>query len=119
MFPRYFRDPGALAEQANLIDSRSATTGGHFAVFSASRMDRFGSGPKAAANITRLEEPKAVVVIGGQQAGLFGGPLYTAYKALTILALARDAERTSGDPSSPSSGSPRRTATSRRSTTRS
>ena len=39
-----------------------------------------------------------MVVIGGQQAGLLGGPLYTFYKAITIIRLAKQAEEQLGQP---------------------
>ena len=97
MIPRHFREPNALAEQAKLIDSRTYDRRSLCGVLR-EQNERFGSGPKALANVTRLEDPKAVVVIGGQQAGLFGGPLYTAFKALTILAVARHAESVLGRP---------------------
>ena len=35
-----------------------------------------------------LREPNALVVITGQQTSLFGGPLFTLYKALTVVQLA-------------------------------
>ena len=43
--------------------------------------------------LARLREPGAVVVTSGQQPGLFTGPLYTIYKALSSAALARVLER--------------------------
>jgi len=77
MFPRYFRDENALAEQAKLIDGRTYDRRSLCGVLR-EQNERFGSGAAALANVARLEDPKAVVAIGGQQAGLFGGPLYTA-----------------------------------------
>lgn len=48
--------------------------------------------PAVERNLKRLLEPNSLVVIGGQQAGLFTGPLYTIYKAVTVIQLAKWAE---------------------------
>jgi bacillithiol synthase len=47
-----------------------------------------GASEIAIANIERLRQKDSVVVITGQQAGFFTGPLYTVYKALTAIKLA-------------------------------
>ncbi len=55
--------------------------------------------PEAAADAAgRLDDPGAVAVVTGQQAGLFGGPLYTLLKAVSAIRLARRAERVFGVP---------------------
>jgi bacillithiol biosynthesis cysteine-adding enzyme BshC len=41
----------------------------------------------------RLGDPRAVAIVTGQQAGLFGGPVYTLLKAITALKLAARIER--------------------------
>jgi len=43
-------------------------------------------------SLDRLRESGAVVVTTGQQPGLFTGPLYTVFKALSAVALARELE---------------------------
>ncbi len=49
----------------------------------------FGSDPHAFENIALLEKPETYAVVTGQQVGLFGGPLYTVFKTITALKLAR------------------------------
>ncbi len=49
--------------------------------------------PASRAAAARLADPAAVTVVTGQQAGVFGGPLFTLLKALTALQLARRTER--------------------------
>ncbi len=46
----------------------------------------------------RLDDRRTVAVVTGQQAGLFGGPLYTLLKAVSAIRLARRAERVFGVP---------------------
>lgn len=43
--------------------------------------------------IERLKEKNSVVVIGGQQAGLLTGPMYTINKIISILTLAKEKEK--------------------------
>jgi bacillithiol biosynthesis cysteine-adding enzyme BshC len=50
---------------------------------------RRGAPPPALQAIAQLRDPRTVAVVTGQQAGLFGGPLYTLLKAVTALQLAR------------------------------
>lgn len=44
-------------------------------------------------NIYRMKDPRSVVVIGGQQAGLLTGPLYTIHKIISIIKLAKEQEQ--------------------------
>jgi bacillithiol biosynthesis cysteine-adding enzyme BshC len=46
----------------------------------------------------RLADPNAVAIVTGQQAGLFGGPLFTLYKALTAVKLAAKVSADHGVP---------------------
>lgn len=48
-----------------------------------------GKNEKRDANLKLLKDGKAVCVVTGQQVGLFGGPLYTLYKALSVIKLAQ------------------------------
>jgi bacillithiol biosynthesis cysteine-adding enzyme BshC len=62
--------------------------------FDASLAKAFWPSPAVEQGVRRLCMPGAVAVTSGQQPGLFTGPLYTVYKALSTAALARRLERT-------------------------
>lgn len=53
---------------------------------------------KTLEQIERLKAPESVVVVGGQQAGLFTGPIYTVNKILSILVEAKSVEESLAKP---------------------
>ena len=54
---------------------------------------RLGASAATLENLDRLAQPTTFVVIGGQQPGLLTGPLYTVYKAVSIIKLAEELRR--------------------------
>ncbi|MCL6458192.1 MAG: bacillithiol biosynthesis cysteine-adding enzyme BshC [Gorillibacterium sp.] len=59
---------------------------------------RMGNASEAIEQIEALDDPQALVIVGGQQAGLFTGELLVMYKAITILHAAKAAEKSLGRP---------------------
>jgi bacillithiol biosynthesis cysteine-adding enzyme BshC len=59
---------------------------------------KWGTTSKIEENIHKLEQSNSMVVIGGQQAGLLLGPLYTLHKVISILQLAKQKEEELGTP---------------------
>ncbi len=76
------------AQRARVIEALAPHNRTHFG----------GSADRA---LARLADPRAVVVITGQQPGLFGGPLFTLEKVAGAIALAAAIERRSGRPAVP------------------
>ena len=80
-YPGHFGDPGAYrdaAEQIVFPEERRA------ALVEALRLQN-GDSPQ----LQKLAQPGTVAVVTGQQVGLFSGPAYTVYKAITAAKLAR------------------------------
>ena len=64
----------------------------------AAQQERRGAPRQARAAGALLSNPKTVAVVTGQQAGAFGGPLFTLLKAVTAIQLARRAVKQHGGP---------------------
>ncbi|MGG1553111.1 bacillithiol biosynthesis cysteine-adding enzyme BshC [Paenibacillus ferrarius] len=52
--------------------------------------ERIGNQDQAFASIAALHDAKTLAIVGGQQAGLFGGQLLVLYKAITLIQAARE-----------------------------
>ncbi|WP_018664087.1 bacillithiol biosynthesis cysteine-adding enzyme BshC [Heyndrickxia acidiproducens] len=56
-------------------------------------MKKFSITPEVRQSLQKLRQQNAVVVIGGQQAGLLTGPLYTIHKLVSVIQLAQKQEQ--------------------------
>jgi len=93
--PFYSGDPSSYASWADAI-ARTRTFPRQPAriaeVIAAQQRRRQAPAPAVEA-AQRLADPRAVAIVTGQQAGLFGGPLFTLFKAMTALKLADEVSR--------------------------
>ncbi|HEX8472400.1 MAG TPA: bacillithiol biosynthesis cysteine-adding enzyme BshC [Pyrinomonadaceae bacterium] len=102
LFLEYLRDPVALRRYyPSAVRFHHELAARAPEVLAAHRTDRallcdaleasnraWGAGDATLNNIARLRQTNTVAVVSGQQVGLFTGPLYTIYKALSAVKLA-------------------------------
>ena len=102
LFLDYLRDPIALREfYPSAVRFHHELQARASEVLAAHQTDRnslcdaladmnaaWGAGEETLKNIQLLRDTDCVAVVSGQQAGLFSGPLYTIYKALSAVKLA-------------------------------
>jgi bacillithiol biosynthesis cysteine-adding enzyme BshC len=81
-----FRDPAAFERQTERVRSRPIAREALAEVLTEQNAG-YGCGPETLGAIGKLVRDKACAVVTGQQVGLFSGPLYTIYKALTAIKL--------------------------------
>jgi bacillithiol biosynthesis cysteine-adding enzyme BshC len=94
-FQFYTHSPHAFAQV--LADRKARTYPRQFiSCRLAEYNERAGAHARTLANVEALGRPDTWCVIAGQQAGLLGGPAYTAYKIITTIRLAEHLAATYG-----------------------
>jgi bacillithiol biosynthesis cysteine-adding enzyme BshC len=85
------RNEAEIIERMNWVDHTDALRAdrGRLSKMLESYNRLIGNDPAAIHAVRSLSDPGTLVVVGGQQAGLFTGPLYVIYKAITIIRRAR------------------------------
>ncbi len=92
-----FRSPDARAAAADRVADHARVRDAVADVL-LEQNARWGLDDKTRAGIEALRDPRGVAVVTGQQVGLFTGSLYTPYKTLTALQLARQMAEETGRP---------------------
>ena len=83
-----FRDSADWGRTLANVGARTMNRAGLVQILQDQNRD-FHCGIRTLANIDHLINDNALAVVSGQQVGLFTGPLYTVYKALTAVKLAQ------------------------------
>jgi len=88
-----YRQPKDFLDRTDSVKSRELPLGQLVPILK-EQNQKFGCGVQTLEKIDLLLERRACAVVTGQQTGLFGGPLFTIYKALTAIKLAERLSRT-------------------------
>ena len=96
--PLYAGDPASPEAWREAVARRQAhpASAGAIADVVAAQQARRGAPRAARAAAAALADSRTVAIVTGQQAGAFGGPLFTLLKAVTAIQLARRAARDQG-----------------------
>ena len=86
-FFEYKLEAGVFTKRAQYLNTKTYKTE-QLAEVIKQYMEPFGITPEVQGNIQYLREG-AFAVVGGQQAGILTGPLYSVHKAITVILLAR------------------------------
>lgn len=86
-FDHVYNDEAFIARAAYLQQRKYRTA--ELAQIIREYMTPFGISQQTKSHIQQLEQG-ALVVVGGQQAGLLTGPLYSVYKAISVVLLAKE-----------------------------
>lgn len=95
-----FDSPGGKAERASWLDQHTERRAdrGRLADILRSYNEKYNGHAAVLRSLDLLERPDTLVVAGGQQSGLFTGPLLVIYKAVTAIMAAKEAEAELGRP---------------------
>ena len=88
-YPVDFRDARACERAAIARDYPPARRAAVASILRR-QAERWGLLEASRESLARFEKPETIVVVSGQQPGLFGGPLYTLYKTVTGIAFASE-----------------------------
>jgi bacillithiol synthase len=91
-YPLNFRETGAYESVMKGIDREKQDRTTLVEVLR-EQNTAWGAPPATMENLALLADRNTYAVVTGQQVGLFGGPLYSVYKAITAVKLARDLKR--------------------------
>jgi bacillithiol biosynthesis cysteine-adding enzyme BshC len=93
--PLYAGDPSSRQAWSETIARTRGMARPHAAVAGlvAAQQERRGAPPAAREAARKLADGRTVAILTGQQAGAFGGPLFTVLKAVTAIQLARSQAR--------------------------
>jgi bacillithiol biosynthesis cysteine-adding enzyme BshC len=93
LFPYHFGNSEDWQSRVKWLDAENTSLSadrGRLVQVLQSYNKRMGNTQTALGQITALSSKDTLTIVGGQQAGLFGGPLLVLYKAITIIQLARE-----------------------------
>lgn len=95
-----FRVPESRAERAEWLDRTGSLRADRAEVVAYLRSynGKHNTHEAVLHSLELLEQPETLVVTGGQQSGLFTGPLFVVYKAITTIQAAREAAAQLGRP---------------------